>query len=372
MGCGTSTPAEAAPHEEAAPQEEAAADGRRKRRASATIIQRRALDFSRLMDDAEGTRYLMEFAEAEHSEENLLLFQAILKFKRAVTTLSGEVADAANGLQGVAATDAAAARDEQLAAAAAAVIDTYLCDGAELQVTLPDKESKAFKKRAAQALKKVAVTSDMFDKISRIAYAQIRDDIFKRFKLSDQAAELAILRPQLCTGADDQPQSNTTVQRELRRLLSELQAAIGFERATVWMLDGADDDASLWSVCSTELGNSVIGIRKDRGLVGKAVTLVEDVTIDDAYSDPAFNQRVDKATSFLTKSVCCCVLQEGGEVRAVVQMLNKKDDAAFDAADREAVHAKRDAILERCGEVVLHKLVQQINDADAGAGAHDA
>ena len=85
------------------------------------------------------------------------------------------------------------------------------------------------------------------------------------------------------------------------------------------MLDGADDDASLWSVCSTELGNSVIGIRKDRGLVGKAVTLVEDVTIDDAYSDPAFNQRVDKATSFLTKSVCCCVLQEGGEVRAVVQ-----------------------------------------------------
>ena len=40
--------------------------------------------------------------------------------------------------------------------------------------------------------------------------------------------------------------------------------------------------------------------------------------------------------------------------------------------DREAVHAKRDAILERCGEVVLHKLVQQINDADAGAGAHDA
>ena len=104
-------------------------------------------------------------------------------------------------------------------------IDTYLCDGAELQVTLPDKESKAFKKRAAQALKKVAVTSDMFDKISRIAYAQVRDDIFKRFKLSDQAAELAILRPQLCTGADDQPQSNTTVQRELRRLLSELQAA---------------------------------------------------------------------------------------------------------------------------------------------------
>ena len=67
------------------------------------------------------------------------------------------------------------------------------------------------------------------------------------------------------------------------------------------MLDGADDDASLWSVCSTELGNSVIGIRKDRGLVGKAVTLVEDVTIDDAYSDPAFNQRVDKATSFLRR-----------------------------------------------------------------------
>ena len=33
-------------------------------------------------------------------------------------------------------------------------------------------------------------------------------------------------------------------------------------------------------LCSTELGNSVIGIRKDRGLVGKAVTLVEDVTID--------------------------------------------------------------------------------------------
>ena len=105
-------------------------------------------------------------------------------------------------------------------------------------------------------------------------------------------------------------------------------------------------------------------LKSKRPLLGPA--------IDDAYSDPAFNQRVDKATSFLTKSVCCCVLQEGGEVRAVVQMLNKKDDAAFDAADREAVHAKRDAILERCGEVVLHKLVQQINDADAGAGAHDA
>ena len=105
-------------------------------------------------------------------------------------------------------------------------------------------------------------------------------------------------------------------------------------------------------------------------LTGTDVSLedAECITFDADATGAALNYKIIVRDG----RVVAVLYQEGGEVRAVVQMLYKKDDAAFDAADREAVHAKRDAILERCGEVVLHKLVQQITDAAAGAGAHDA
>ena len=109
------------------------------------------------------------------------------------------------------------------------------------------------------------------------------------------------------------------------------------------------------------------------GLAGKAATTGEDVVSNDAQNDENFLARVDKATSYVTKSILCAVLKEegSGEVRAIVQLINKKGsepgsfDGAFDDADMEAVRKEGPTILGTCAGVSLHQLLTSKRDDSA-------
>ena len=116
------------------------------------------------------------------------------------------------------------------------IIDSYLYNGAELQVTLPDH---SFKKKSDVTT--YDVSEDMFDDLVTIAYKSIRREQFMRFRLTDEAEKLAIDQPHQQKSLADEPlQDGLTprstalqIQHELRDKLVSLADRVGCERATV-------------------------------------------------------------------------------------------------------------------------------------------
>ena len=77
----------------------------------------------------------------------------------------------------------------------------------------------------------------------------------------------------------------------------------------------------------------------------------------DAYECPLFNRDVDRDTGYRTRSVLCLPLfDRSRHPFAVLTLLNKRDAAAFDAADERAMRefaASIGVILETWNEASL-------------------
>ena len=70
------------------------------------------------------------------------------------------------------------------------------------------------------------------------------------------------------------------------------------------------------------------------GIAGAAAQSGETIRIDDAYADSRFNRAVDKQSGYRTRSVLCLpVKNQAGQVFAVAQLLNRRDDLPFDEGD---------------------------------------
>ena len=69
------------------------------------------------------------------------------------------------------------------------------------------------------------------------------------------------------------------------------------------------------------------------GIAGHVATTGEFENVKDCYSDPRFNQSLDKQSGFRTQSMVSCPLKNKlGEVVAVIQLINKKGGQLFDTA----------------------------------------
>lgn len=83
-------------------------------------------------------------------------------------------------------------------------------------------------------------------------------------------------------------------------------------------------------------GEVDIRIPLDKGIAGAVATSGKSINIPDAYLDDRFNQEVDKASGYRTKSILCMpVKARDGSVVAVIQLINKADGGAFGRADEE-------------------------------------
>ena len=63
------------------------------------------------------------------------------------------------------------------------------------------------------------------------------------------------------------------------------------------------------------------------GIAGYVATTGSKVNICDAQNDPRFNDSVDKATNYVTRSMLCIPIKAGGVIVGVIQALNKKGTA---------------------------------------------
>mmetsp|Transcript_13374 Transcript_13374/g.20104 ORF Transcript_13374/g.20104 Transcript_13374/m.20104 type:complete len:375 (-) Transcript_13374:262-1386(-) len=76
----------------------------------------------------------------------------------------------------------------------------------------------------------------------------------------------------------------------------------------------------------------------ESGIAGWCVITGETLNIPDAYKDHRFNENIDKATGYRTKTILCSPLRAnrgGGKVIGVIELINKNNDELFDSNDEE-------------------------------------
>lgn len=199
------------------------------------------LDFHQVLAHAAGLQAILAFAASEYSDENVLFYIAVLRWRK---ECSGP----------------GAVESPELRKQAAGIIDSYLCAAATRPVNLPSKVTAGFTQASSEHA--YEFRGDMFELAEAEIVKLIRIDTFERFRLSDAAATLALEHPELI----DMHAANAALdaaalklKATLREILLNLATRVGCERVTAWIIDSSPD-TKLWSVGSTDLGNSIISV----------------------------------------------------------------------------------------------------------------
>ncbi|MEO5369676.1 MAG: GAF domain-containing protein [Magnetococcus sp. DMHC-1] len=143
---------------------------------------------------------------------------------------------------------------------------------------------------------------------------------------------------------------------ELKQILlhamGNIATMMNAERSTIFLHD--EKENVLWSAIMQGETVNEIRVPADRGVIGHVWTHKEMANIPDAYQDPRFNQTVDKATGFRTRSILCGILQTmQGKPFGVVQVLNKK-------AGKENLNDNADGVFNQHDEMLLNLLGQHV------------
>jgi len=128
------------------------------------------------MKNIEARKVLLEFAELEHSEENVLFYEKAQSFR------SSHLFDDATEQS----------KAEVMQKEAQELVDQFLKENAEFQVTVAS--SNPYKKGMPAD---VMPAANMFDPVCRVVHKSIEQDIFPRFKQSNLAKELLARIPSL-------------------------------------------------------------------------------------------------------------------------------------------------------------------------------
>jgi signal transduction histidine kinase len=110
--------------------------------------------------------------------------------------------------------------------------------------------------------------------------------------------------------------------RMLVVLLEKVTELLDAERATIYLVG---DNGTLESKIAQGGAIATIRLKPGEGIAGWVARSGETVNIPDAYADPRFNQAVDKASGFRTRSILCMPMPDHrGHTIGVVQVLNKR------------------------------------------------
>ncbi len=133
---------------------------------------------------------------------------------------------------------------------------------------------------------------------------------------------------------------------ELDELLATCAArvarAIGAERATLWVVDGATGE--LRARLADALDPDDLRLPVGRGVAGAVAATGAPVLIADAARDPRWDPEIDRRTGFTTRSMLCVPVRgPDGALRGVLQTLNHTG-AGFTAREQVFASALADQI----------------------------
>jgi adenylate cyclase len=159
-------------------------------------------------------------------------------------------------------------------------------------------------------------------------------DIYRGFQLMVEA----LREEQLILEVSNDLAGELKLELLIARIMRTTADLLNAERSTLFVYDRKTDE--LFSLFAD--GDSIREIRlpSNRGIAGAVFTSGIAENIADPYSDPRFNQEVDRATGFVTRSILCQPIfdKHGGRI-GVTQILNKRDAAAFTAKDEARLRA---------------------------------
>jgi len=120
-------------------------------------------------------------------------------------------------------------------------------------------------------------------------------------------------------------------------LVSKFTELMEADRTTLYLLDESGEE--LWTKVLEGEGMKEIRLGLGQGIAGWVAESEKAVRIKDAYTDPRFNQEVDQASGYRTRSILCVpMLDHKSRLTGVVQVLNKKG-GPFTADDEEVLTA---------------------------------
>jgi putative ABC transport system ATP-binding protein len=117
-------------------------------------------------------------------------------------------------------------------------------------------------------------------------------------------------------------------------------ALLEAERATVLLFDHSRGE--LWSKVAQSEGTKPLEIRMPShvGIAGHVLTSGKALNVPDAYAEPLFNRAVDESTGYRTRNILCVpIFDRQSQPFGVIQLLNKRGDRPFDAADEQQLVA---------------------------------
>jgi signal transduction histidine kinase len=115
----------------------------------------------------------------------------------------------------------------------------------------------------------------------------------------------------------------------LHKIITTVTHVLAAERASLFLYDEQRDE--LWSRVSQGAITQEIRIPATTGLAGACFRSGDVLRIADPYSDPRFNQEVDRSTGHISRNILCiAVCNRSGDKLGVLQLVNKVDGAFTD------------------------------------------
>jgi HD-GYP domain-containing protein (c-di-GMP phosphodiesterase class II) len=152
--------------------------------------------------------------------------------------------------------------------------------------------------------------------------------------------------------------SERNLDRLLQLILTEVTKVMEADRSSLFLVDRERNE--LWSKIAQGLEVREIRIKIGMGISGYVAQTGKTVNIQDAYTDPRFNQETDRRTGYRTHSILCApMLNKLGEVIGVLQVLNKHD-GVFTREDEELLLALSSQAAVAIENAILYEDIQKL------------
>lgn len=123
----------------------------------------------------------------------------------------------------------------------------------------------------------------------------------------------------------------------LIKIMETTTDILNADRSTLFLHDEKTNE--LWSLVAQGSNNVQFRFPSKMGIAGSVFTTGETINIEDAYSDPRFNQEFDKKSGYRTKTILCMpIVNKEGKTIGVTQVLNKKG-GPFNEVDKKRLRA---------------------------------
>jgi sigma-B regulation protein RsbU (phosphoserine phosphatase) len=149
-------------------------------------------------------------------------------------------------------------------------------------------------------------------------------------------------------------------------ILGVARAELGVERGTLYFVD--ERAGQIWSKVAGDLELLEIRLPIGKGIAGTVAATGEHVVLHDAYADDRFDQSMDRASGFRTRSMLCAPIKNrSGRVVGVLQLLNKVH-GSFGQADLRFLDAISDHMAIAMENATMHlelvekqRMAQELN-----------